>query len=245
MGILKSLVDGIYNLILGLKVTAGRLPERAVTLQYPKERWEMPERSRGIVVLLSDKETGKLNCTACTLCQKACPTAAINIERERGEDKKWHIESFTVDNTICCFCGLCEESCNFAALKMAGKYEFSVYDQSELVWDVKKLQDVGRDVPYTPLPKKKKPAPKPAPAKPAEGDVKPEADVKPKEQTTEPAPKPEEKPEPKTEAEAKAPATEPPVQSEPEIKPEETGEQVELDMKDDDKPEDKKPEAGE
>ncbi len=225
---MKQLVDGIYNLILGLKVTAERLPEKAVTLQYPKERWEMPERSRGIVVLLSDKETGELNCTACTLCQKACPTAAITIERERGEDKKWHIQSFTVDNTICCFCGLCEESCNFAALKMATKYEFSVFDQSELVWDVKKLQEVGRDVPYEPLPKKKKPAPKkPAPAKPADGEVEPEPEAKPKEEAEKPAPKPEEKPEPNNEPEKK------------------TGGQVELDMKDDDKPEDKKPEAGE
>lgn len=222
MGILKQLVDGIYNLILGLKVTGKRLPEKSVTLQYPKERWEMPERSRGIVVLLSDKETGELNCTACTLCQNACPTGAITIERDRGEDKKWHIQSFTIDNTICCFCGLCEEACNFAALKMAGKYEFSVYDQSELVWDVKKLQEVGRDVPYEPLPKKKPAPKKPAPA---EGEAKPEP--KAKEETEKPAPKPVEKPEPKEEPKKKA------------------GEQVELDMKDNDKPEDKKPEAGE
>jgi len=188
MGLFKKFVDGIYNLLLGLKVTFLRLPERAVTLQYPKERWEMPERSRGIVVLLSDKETGELNCTACTLCQKACPTGAITIERERGEDKKWHLESFTVDNTICCFCGLCEEACNFSALKMATKYEFSVYDQSELVFDMKKLQELGRDVPYTPKPKKQPVAAKPAPAKIAAGDVKKETAPE-KETATIPKPK--------------------------------------------------------
>lgn len=166
MVLLKDIKDGIYNLLLGLGVTAKRLPERAVTLQYPDERWEMPERSRGIVVLLSDKETGKLNCTACMLCQKACPTAAIIINREKNEQKRWYPTSFTVDNTICCFCGLCEEACNFAALKMATMYEFSVYDQSELVYDMNRLQELGRDVPYTPRPKKK-PVAKPA-AKPAE-----------------------------------------------------------------------------
>ena len=40
----------------------------------------MPERSRGVVVLLSDKETGDLNCTMCMLCMRVCPTAAIQIE---------------------------------------------------------------------------------------------------------------------------------------------------------------------
>jgi NADH-quinone oxidoreductase subunit I len=176
MSLFKKFIDGVYNLLLGLKVTSLRLPERAVTLQYPEERWEMPERSRGIVVLLSDKETGELNCTACTLCQKACPTGAITIERDKGEDKKWHLTSFTIDNTICCFCGLCEESCNFSALKMAAKYEFSVYNQSELVFDMNKLQELGRDVPYTPKLKKKPDEKKPAPAKPVAKDTKPEAE---------------------------------------------------------------------
>ncbi|MBU1319689.1 MAG: NADH-quinone oxidoreductase subunit I [candidate division Zixibacteria bacterium] len=155
MGNFRSLIDGVYNLLLGLGVTARRLPKPAVTLQYPKERWEMPERSRGIVVLLSDKETGELNCTGCLLCEKACPTGAITIEREKNEQKKWYARSFTVDNTICCFCGLCEEACNFAAIKMATMYEFSVYNQSELIYDINRLQELGRDVPYTPRPKKK------------------------------------------------------------------------------------------
>lgn len=178
MGIVKDFISGIYNLLLGLKVTSKRLPEKAVTLQYPEERWEMPERSRGIVVLLSDKETGELNCTACMLCMRACPTAAIQIERDKNENNKWYAKSFTVDNTICCFCGLCEDACNFDAIKLATKYEHSVYDQSELVWDIRRLQEEGRDVPYTPKRAKKKgaaakkttatPSQKPAP-KPAEG----------------------------------------------------------------------------
>ncbi len=175
MGVWRDFRNGVYNLLLGLKVTAECLPHRAVTMQYPEEKWEeMPEGSRGIVVLLSDNETGQLNCTACLLCQKACPTAAIAITRDRGEDKKWFATSFTVDNTICCFCGLCEEACNFTAIKMAKKYEFSVYDQSELVFDMIKLQEIGRDVPYTPKPKKKA-APKPAPdaRKADEGAEKP------------------------------------------------------------------------
>jgi NADH-quinone oxidoreductase subunit I len=149
-----SLFHGIRNLILGLSVTLRHLFSRAVTLQYPTERWEMPERSRGVVVLLSDKETGQLNCTACILCAKACPTGAILIERFRGEDKRWKLTRFDIDNTICCYCGLCEEACNFTAIKLTPKYEFSSLDKKSLIYDVKRLQEIGLDVDYTPRPKK-------------------------------------------------------------------------------------------
>jgi NADH-quinone oxidoreductase subunit I len=169
MAFVKEFFSGIYNLIVGLFVTGKHLGRHAITLQYPKEKWPMPERSRGVVVLLSNPETGDLNCTACLLCMKACPTAAISLDREKNpETKRWFPTKFVIDNTICCFCGLCEESCNFDAIKLTGKYEFSVYDQSELVYDMDKLAELGRDVKYTPRVKKSaaKPAAKPAP-KPA------------------------------------------------------------------------------
>lgn len=165
MAFVKEFFSGIYNLIVGLFVTGKHLGRHAITLQYPKEKWPMPERSRGVVVLLSDPESGDLNCTACLLCMKACPTAAISLDREKNpETKRWFPTRFVIDNTICCFCGLCEESCNFDAIKLTGKYEFSVYDQSELIYDMDKLAELGRDVKYTPRVKKSaaKPAPKPA-----------------------------------------------------------------------------------
>ena len=110
-------ISGIKNLGIGLWVTLRHLFSKSITLQYPTERWEMPERSRGVVVLLSDKETGELNCTACILCAKACPVGAKRIERHRGDDKRWKLDSFAIDNTICCYCGLCQEACNFDAIK--------------------------------------------------------------------------------------------------------------------------------
>ncbi|UCG60461.1 MAG: NADH-quinone oxidoreductase subunit I [Candidatus Zixiibacteriota bacterium] len=155
-----SIVKGIVELVRGMTITGKHLGKHAVTLQYPEEKWPMPERSRGIVVLLSDKETGALNCTACMLCMRACPTAAITIDAPRGEDKKRQLKVFQLDVGICCFCGLCEEACNFSAIKLATKYEFSTENKEDLVWDMHKLQEVGRDVPYEARPKKK-PAPKP------------------------------------------------------------------------------------
>jgi len=146
MGIVKEFFSGIYNLGLGLWTTLKYIPKKSVTLQYPKEKMEMFEGSRGMVVLLSDKETGKLNCTACLLCQKACPVAAIQIKQEKNEETKKRFPSkFIVNTLICCYCGLCEESCNFAAIKLAPFYEFSTPDKDSLIFDMEKLQELGGD----------------------------------------------------------------------------------------------------
>ena len=166
---MKKLYSHIKNLLLGMGITGKHLGRHAITIQYPEEKWTMPERSRGIVVL----------------CMRACPTAAIQIDAPRGEDKKRTLKKFTVDNTLCCFCGLCEEACNFSAIKMATMYEFSTPDKNELIWDMHKLQAMGRDVDYVDT-RKKKPAPKtetkpaaaaPAPAAPVENpDNRPKDD---------------------------------------------------------------------
>jgi formate hydrogenlyase subunit 6/NADH:ubiquinone oxidoreductase subunit I len=106
MGAVKDTFKGLLNLLIGLKTTGKYLPTKAVTLQYPDEKWPMPERSRGVVVLLSDLETGELNCNACLVCMKQCPVNAINVVQEKDpETKKRYPSAFTIDNTICCFCG--------------------------------------------------------------------------------------------------------------------------------------------
>lgn len=207
MGYLGKLFSGIYNLILGLKTTLKYLPGRSITIQYPVKKMEMFERSRGMVVLLSDKETGKLNCNACLLCAKTCPVAAITIQREKDpETKKRYPTLFDVDTLICCYCGLCEEVCNFDAIKLAPLYEFATTNKADLMHRMDKLQELGRDVKYTP--KRKRAAKK---------EAKPAAKVESK-----PTPKTENakndaKPETETES-ADIPAVNPDKQDKPEDK---------------------------
>lgn len=222
--LVKEFASGIYNLVLGMFTTSKHLGRRAITIQYPKERWEVPERSRGMVVLLTDHETGKLNCTACLLCMRACPTAAIQIDVVKDENKKRVLKGFDLNYNICCFCGLCQEACNFAGIKLATKYEFPAWDKNDLQWDMNKLQEMGMDVPYE-KPVRKKPVKKPVAKKPAE--TKPEGEAKAEEKPAETKPEAnpaEDKPaeEPKAEAKpAEAKPEEKPVE-EPEKKPDET-----------------------
>lgn len=178
MSAVKETIKGFWNLLVGLGTTGKHLSRKAVTLQYPDERWTMPERSRGVVVLLSDPDTGELNCNACLVCMKHCPVNAIYIEQAKDpETNKRYPAEFRIDNTICCFCGICEEVCNFDAIKLTGKYEFAVFNKNELIYDKDKLQEIGRDVKYES--KKKKKADKPATKKEETAGAKPESDEEP------------------------------------------------------------------
>lgn len=148
MNIIKITADGVYNLILGMWTTVKYLFSHAITLQYPKERWPMPERSRGVVALTTDPESSKLKCIACAMCVRTCPTAAINMVPETDEKgkKQRYPKVFEVDQGICIFCGLCQEVCPVKekAIKFVNQYEFSTYTKQELIYNMEKLAQIGK-----------------------------------------------------------------------------------------------------
>ena len=147
MALIKDIFSGIYNLVLGLTVTVKHMGKHAVTLQYPKEKWSMPERSRGCVVLTTDPETNQLKCIACGLCYRICPNNAIKFKDTKNESGKRVAEVFDVDTGMCIYCGLCEEVCPVKgkAIKLIPRYEFSVYDKSELIYHKAKLAEIGKE----------------------------------------------------------------------------------------------------
>lgn len=140
--LLKRRILDFYSLLVGLRVTLRHLFKPAITLQYPKERWVIPERSRGRLALTTDPATGELKCNGCRLCAIACPVNCIEIKTSIGEDKKRVLDEYNIDFGLCMFCGLCVEACQRDALKFVGDYEYSTSKREQLIWDKEALKQV-------------------------------------------------------------------------------------------------------
>jgi NADH-quinone oxidoreductase subunit I len=108
-----------------------------ITVFYPEEKLEMPERFRFVPFLVTDdpppgQRWGHDWCTSCGICAKVCPPQCIWIERGKlpnGRPKPEPVE-FYIDIDICMNCGYCAEFCPFDAIKMDHDYELASYDRS-------------------------------------------------------------------------------------------------------------------
>jgi len=126
---LNDIVEAVVTTAKGMRITAryGVDPKEEVTLQYPEERWEIPQGYRGF--LHNDIKT----CTACTMCVKVCPVDCISLESVRGADKKLVLASYDINIGRCMYCGLCVEVCPPKSLKHTAGYEMSSVDRGELI----------------------------------------------------------------------------------------------------------------
>lgn len=71
-------MKGIFT---GLKVIGEHLVRfPKLTRRYPFVKPELPERSRGLIQLTIEPETGNFKCEACLMCEKVCPSRAISIQ---------------------------------------------------------------------------------------------------------------------------------------------------------------------
>jgi NADH-quinone oxidoreductase subunit I len=139
---LKSFLGDAFGLLKGMGVTFGYLkdPKRVVTRQYPENRstLAMAERFRGQVVMPHDAD-GEHNCTACTLCEKACPNGSINILTTKNIASKRVLGAFVYRLSTCTLCNLCIEACPFDAIRMGHGFEMASYarDPLELILNKK------------------------------------------------------------------------------------------------------------
>jgi NADH-quinone oxidoreductase chain I len=126
---LNDIVEAVVTTAKGMRITAryGVDPKEEVTLQYPEERWEIPEGYRGF--LHNDVK----KCTACTMCVKVCPIDCISLESVRGADKKMVLASYDINIGRCMYCGLCVEVCPPKSLKHTSGYEMASVDRGELI----------------------------------------------------------------------------------------------------------------
>lgn len=143
----RNIYDSILTIWIGMNVTFRHLFVPAVTLQYPDERTEMPERVRN--QLHNDID----DCIGCDQCVRACPVDCIYLETEKagpeedlgltskGTKKRLKVLRFDIDMSLCCYCGLCTYPCPTECLVMTPTYESSVYDRSELMYRYARPED--------------------------------------------------------------------------------------------------------
>lgn len=122
----------IWSVFKSLTITFIYFWKKKVTVQYPEERIEHPQRFRASV----DVDVSK--CIACGICQRVCPSNVIEIEIEilkiKEDDKETRKPRiFTLDLSRCMVCGLCAEYCPTGAIKMTQEYELADYSREALI----------------------------------------------------------------------------------------------------------------
>lgn len=121
--LIAEVIVGAWSIAKGLGVTLWNwLCRPRVTENYPAQPAFTYPRFRGRMVHKRD-ESGRLKCTACLACQKACPTLAI--PHIKGDDKKGREKraaEYVWNAARCLFCNLCVEACPFDAITLGGSF---------------------------------------------------------------------------------------------------------------------------
>ncbi len=128
-----------WGIVRSMFIAYKNLFRKKITVQYPFKKLTLPERARWAVEPIFN-EAGETKCTACLICERACPDFIIKIDTHTDEDKTKHIDAWNYDIGACMMCGLCVEACPFDAIQMGHNYELARTDPSTL--SIKLLEGV-------------------------------------------------------------------------------------------------------
>lgn len=146
MRTLRRLIRTAASLVTSQAITLTEMLQRPVTVRYPEEKAPPLLGARDIPTLKVNEESGLLNCTACGLCERACPTQAIEIVQAvdgTGRRKPWP-EQYQLHYDHCMVCNLCVEVCPFDALEMAAVAELGSYGIGDLTLDKEALIELWK-----------------------------------------------------------------------------------------------------
>ena len=73
-----SILGGLGVTWKHFKRTAPFLGNKPITMEYPEQKWVVPEGYRGAPYLVKDQD-GATKCVSCQLCEFVCPPKAIRI----------------------------------------------------------------------------------------------------------------------------------------------------------------------
>ncbi|MBM3287162.1 MAG: NADH-quinone oxidoreductase subunit I [Candidatus Eisenbacteria bacterium] len=141
MGAVAKYFSDVYRALatafVGLGVTGRNAFTKPTTLEYPDQRWTLPDRYRGILHNRIE------DCIGCLACARACPVDCIHIEISKRDKEEYGLTSdgtkitqwiprFDIDMALCMVCGLCTEVCPTCCLTMTKEYELAVTDKRRM-----------------------------------------------------------------------------------------------------------------
>ncbi len=183
---IRDTLSGFKSLLVGIRITAREAAQPTLTVQYPHETLPMPPRFRGHIKLVMDPETGKPLCTACTICERACPSGCIDLDGLKREgDKRKSVSKYMLDFTTCSLCGSCVEACPSGAIEFSKEYNVVSRDREtfakmDLYQKVLAEGEAWAKTHPTPPPAEAPAAPAPAAPAPAAATPAPAAPEAPK-----------------------------------------------------------------
>ena len=167
-----NIYDTVKTMLSGMSLTLKHMrkkKELVATMQYPNEKWPIPERNIGFDnseynVIRSRLHVDIDDCIGCLQCEKACPVDCIKIDTlkpSKGSDfdcgktsndspKKMLVPRFTIDMSECMYCNLCVYPCPEECIYMVGgpnepkhdiDYEFSKYSKHDLIFEFSNVSD--------------------------------------------------------------------------------------------------------
>jgi NADH-quinone oxidoreductase subunit I len=136
---IRDIVIGAKSLVIGLWITFKRMPQRIVTVQYPRQKLTMFPNFRGHIEAIRFADNGSHHCVACGMCARICPSHVIKVqgEKQKASDRK-RGTFYYIDLTKCSLCGLCVDICPEKTLTFSKEYELAYRSRWEGVVDIMK-----------------------------------------------------------------------------------------------------------